>query len=272
MKLIKTILLGIIIGTGTVQTIYADHATNFLDSLQANVSERLANSDTNSGAEKRALASADKILNRNSRTLNADLGLLAQASTALSRSFADDLSFSTDEEVAVTAYSAEAQARLNAVGDITGTNDVPRPIANQLSQAQAALDRANDTSNSIPVRARAVAFALNKIRVADLQARRLFRAPVSLDDTVTLNGRGGNNVTLEGSHVYTISGDPTDEVGTWSYERTGANTATITLNPTTGEDAHAINLKFTSSNKGTFSGTTASGDPFRGTFTISDDI
>src|SRR5829696_3204608 len=164
-KLIKTILFGVIIGMGGFQTVHADHATNFLDTLQADVAERLANSDTNSGAEKRALAAADKILNRNSSTLNADLGQLAQASTALSRTFAEDLTFSTDEEVAVTAYSAEAQARLNAVGDLAGTNTLPGSITNQLNQAQAALDRANDTGNSIPVRARAVAFALNKIRV-----------------------------------------------------------------------------------------------------------
>jgi hypothetical protein len=197
---------------------------------------------------------------------------LAQAATTLSRSFPEDPEIFTEEDAAVTAYSAEAQVRYNAVFDITGTNAVPRPIANQLNQAQAALDRANDTGNSIPVRARAVAFALNKIRVADLQARRFFKAPATLERTVNLNGRGGNNVTLNGNGTYTISGDPTNEEGNWSYERTGANTATITLNPTTGEDQHGVNLKFTSSNRGTFTGTTASGDPFRGTFTISDDI
>jgi hypothetical protein len=272
-KLIKIGLFGVIIGLGAIQTVHADHATNFLDALQANVAERLENSDTNSAAEKRALAAANKILNRNSSTLNGDLGQLAQAATALSRQFPEDLAFSTEEEVAVTAYSAEAQARLNAVGDIAGTNALPRSVTNLLNQAQTALDRANDTDNTIPVRARAVAFALNKIRVADLQAHRFFKAPLSLDDTVTLNGRNNSGtVTLDGTHAYTITGDPTDELGTWSYERTSATTATITLNPTTGEDQRTIDLKFTNSTHGTFTGTTASGDPFRGTFTISDDI
>ena len=271
--LIKTVLLAIVIGgMGLAPAVYADHATNFLDALQADVTTRLANSDTNSAAEKRALAAADKILNRNSTTLSADLGLLAQAATALDREFSEDVTLSTEEEVAVMAYSTEAQVRLNAVGAIAGTNAFPKSISNQLTQAQASLDRANADTNSIPVRARAVAFALNKIRVADMQARRLFKAPLSLDDTVTLNGRGGTGtVTLEGSHTYTIAGEPTNELGTWSYARTSANTGTITLSPTTGGDPRTIDLKFTNNTRGTFNGTTAAGDPFRGSFTIAED-
>jgi hypothetical protein len=62
-KSIKTILLGIIIGTGAVLTTHADHATNFLDSLQALITDRNANSDTNSITERRALASAERTLN-----------------------------------------------------------------------------------------------------------------------------------------------------------------------------------------------------------------
>lgn len=269
--LIKTVLLAVSVGIGGAQAVYAEHATNFLDTLQADVTARLANSDTNSGAEKRALSSADKILGRNSKTLNSDLGQLAQVATALSRAFPEDGTFAAEEDAAVDAYSNEAQARLNAVVAIAGTNEFPKSIANQLTQAQASLDRANDASNSIPVRAKAVAFALNKIRVADLQAHRFFKAPADLDATVTLKGRGNSGtVTLDPGHTYTIPGDPADEVGTWSYARTGINTGTITITPTGGGAARTVDLKFTNSTHGTFDGTTASGDPFRGSFTISE--
>jgi hypothetical protein len=250
----------------------AAHATNFLDALQTDVEARLAAVDENTPAnERRALTSASRTLNRNSRTLSADLGLLASSATALNVGFPGDATFEGEEEAALDAYAAEAQAQLDATAALAGTNQMPRNISNQLVQAQAALERGNDTSNSVPVRARSIAFALNKIRVAHLQATRFFRAPASLDKTVTLNGRGGQVVTLESNHRYTIPSDAGDENGSWSYERTSSRTAIITLDPdAVGVDSRTINLKFNTSTRGAFRGTNAEGDPFNGTFTITD--
>jgi len=56
----------------------AAHATNFLDALQSEVTNRVANPGTNA-AQQRALSSAARSLNRNTKTLAADLGALAVA-------------------------------------------------------------------------------------------------------------------------------------------------------------------------------------------------
>ena len=247
----------------------AAHATNFLEGLQTDVENRLAVVDENTPAnERRALTSASRTLNRNSRTLSSDLGLLASSATALNVGFPGDSAFEAEQEVALDLYAAEAEAQLDATAALAGTNQMPRNISNQLAQAQAALDRGNDTSNSVPVRARSIAFALNKIRVANLQATRFFRAPPSLaGKTVTLNGRGGQAVTLESNGSFTIPGDPADETGTWSYERIGPRDAVITLTPTVGSP-RAINLRFSTPTRGTFRGTNADGDRFNGTFAI----
>jgi len=215
----KTVLLTIAcVGIGLAPSARADHATNFLDSLATEVGTRLDNADTNTTkAEQRALTSASRTLNRNSKTLGADLGLLASSATTLDKAFPGDATFGTLENEAVNNYSAEAQSELNDVEARAGTNDFPRALSNQVVQAQSALDRANNDSNSIPVRARAVAFALNKIRSADRLAGRLFKAPLSLDDTtITLSGRESDhdafNVSLLSDHSYVIA-DNGDESG-----------------------------------------------------------
>jgi hypothetical protein len=120
------------------------------------------------------------------------------------------------------------------------------------------------------VRARSAAFALNKIRVADLQAARFFKAPASLDGkTVAVAGRGGFGVTLDSNGTYTIPGDP-EETGTWTYERTGAKTGTLTASPS-GGGTHTLNLTFSNGTRGKFSGTTATDETVNGTFTVAGD-
>jgi hypothetical protein len=267
----NTIVLFIaLLGIGMAPTTQAQHATNFLDALQADVEARLAAVDENTPAEeRRALTSASRTLSRNSRTLSADLGLLANASTALSAGFPEDAVFDAEQEAALSAYAGEAQLQLDTTAALAGTNALPRNISNQLAQAQAAIDRGNDGSNSVPVRARSIAFALNKIRVATLQTLRVFKAPLSIDDNINLNGRGGQSVTLESTGTYTIPGEEGDETGTWSYERTTNKTGTVTLTPLVGEP-RTIQLTFKSSSRGTFRGTNAAGEPFNGSFTVTE--
>ena len=267
----NTIVLFVaLLGFGMAPATQAQHATNFLDALQADVEARLAAVDENTTVgERRALTSASRTLNRTSRTLSADLGLLANAATALNTGFPDDAAFSAEEEAALSAYSAEAQLQLNTTAALAGTNALPRSVSNQLSQAQAAIDRGNDGSNSVPVRAKSLAFAFNKIRVANIQMTRIFKAPLSIDDDINLNGRGGQSVTLNSNGTYTIPNESGDENGTWSYERTSNKTGTVTMSPI-GGDPRTIDLKFNNTTRGTFRGTNAAGDPFTGQFTITE--
>lgn len=264
LSLTKIVLLAIATaGIGFTPAVRAAHATNFLDLLAEDIATRQEDTN-NTPAQNRALAAAARALDKNTRTLSADLGAFANAATTLNAAFPDDALLAVQEEAVLLAYSTEAQTQLAAVTDLTGTNGVPNSINNQLTQAQAALDRANDASNSVPTRAKSLAFALNKIRVATMQAHRKYKAPVSVESaqTITLSSRN-SQVLLDGDGTYTI-GDPSapDETGTWTYERTGPTTATITLS-----GGQTADLKFTSPTGGTFSGTDANGN-VRGRFTV----
>ena len=274
MKLIPMnygILLALACSVAIAPTTRAAHAADYLDPLAADVAARLESPPVDLTAEQgRALNSAAKTLSRESKTLAADLNLLAKAATSLDAAFPEDAAFSTLENNALNNYIAEAQAQINAINDRIGTNATPISVSNQLASALEALDRANDSSNSVPARARAVAFALNKIRVAEMQSARAFKAPTSLaGSTVTLTGKGGFGVTLESNGTYTIPGDP-EETGTWTYERTGPATGVITASPS-GGGTHTLNLTFSNATRGKFNGTTASDESVNGSFTVSGD-
>jgi hypothetical protein len=251
-------------GLGLASAARGAHATNFLDLLQADITNRQEDTN-NTPAQNRALAAASKALDKNTKTLGTDLGAFARAATILDGAFTDDAVFTLDEEQVLLAYSTEAQAQLDALSLVSGTNDFPRPISNQLEQARAALERGNDSSNSVSTRAKAIAFALNKIRVATQQVLRKYKAPLIIEnaDSVTLSGRGFA-ITLNGDGTYVI-GDPSapDETGTWTYDRTGPNSATVSLSG--GESG---DLKFTSPTGGTFTGTVGD-QTVHGRFTIS---
>jgi hypothetical protein len=273
----KTLILTIAyVGMGLAPIVRADHAASFLDPLATELATRLE--DTNTSAEdQRALNTASRTLSRNSSTLSADLGLLATAATGLGNAFPEDTTLAGLENDALNNYRAEALAQLDDINNRFGTNDVPPNLNNQIVSAQDALVRANDTSNSIPVRARAVAFALNKIRVANIQAGHLIKAPDSLDGTViTLKGRESDhdafNVTLNSDHTYTIAenGDEAEENGTWSYSRTSHTNGTLTLSPT-GGGSHTLDLKFSNSSKGSFTGETSEGEGVKGRFSIANE-
>src|SRR5258705_4780881 len=96
-KLTKTVLLAIaFVGIGLAPTARAAHATNFLDALQTDVANRLANVDSNTtAAAKRALTTAAHTLDKKTKTLGADLGALALAATSLQKGFSNDVTFAT---------------------------------------------------------------------------------------------------------------------------------------------------------------------------------
>ena len=263
--LTKMVLLAIAsAGIGLAPSARADHATNFLDALQADLATRQEDTN-NTPAQNHALAAASKVLNRNTKTLSADLSAFASAANTLNAAFTDDALLMLEEEQVLLAYSTEAQAQIDALSLLGDTNGFPKSIANQLNQAQDALARGNDSSNTVPTRAKALGFALNKIRVATQQVLHKYKAPLILENgqAITLSGRTFQ-VTLNGDGTYTI-GDPSapDESGTWTYDRTGPNTATVELSG--GETA---DLKCSKPNSGTFTGSTGT-DNIRGKFTIS---
>src|SRR5688572_4499268 len=143
MKLTKFALLTIAcIGFGLTPPARAAHATVFLDALETEVSARLeALGEDATPAQRQALTRAAAALHRRSATLQADLNLLAQASTALNAQFGDDLVLDALENAALADYSAEAGSQRQAIVDLIGTNNAPPSLANQLVQIDAALER-----------------------------------------------------------------------------------------------------------------------------------
>jgi hypothetical protein len=268
-----TLLTIACIGLALAPAVHAGHATNFLDQLEAAVDARLeALPDDASAEERRALTQGAAALDRNTRTLWADLLALAKAAVALNGTFGGDIEIFGAQLGALAKYSAEANAQREAVGFIVGASEPPQSLANQLAQIDEALAAGNNEENDVPTRAQALALALRKLRSAAVLANRVYRAPISLEGkVVTLTGRESDRdaVTIElySNGTYTIPehGDEAEESGVWSYERTGANTGTVTLS-----SGGTLDLKFSNSSKGSFRGTGADEETVRGGFRVSE--
>jgi hypothetical protein len=296
-------------GLAFSSTVRAGHGTNFLDELQREVTNRVANPGTNaSRAQLRALSNAARTLNRNTRTLSTDLGALASAATQLNAGYSDDENLAALEAEAVADYSAEAHARLDGVYLWIGTNDFSRGLSNQVVKADAALDRADATTNGVPAQARALALAFNKILPLEKKVRSLFNAPIILPPVVppgvtnppiTLpppvpagtpglapDSVGTHYVTLyenavvndqtvfyfstaqTGAQIYNVHHP--EELGLWEYIRTSADAAVIVVsaNYPGNSGRRLLNLTFTSAASGTFTGTTYFGEALEGTFVV----
>lgn len=292
----RTILLGLIcIGATFGSELRAAHAATFLDPLYNEVTNRLETAGTTvTTAQRRALVNAARALNRNTKTLSADLGLLANVATTLNARFDDDPAFVALEENAVASYSAQADAEIGLLGLLVGTNSLPRLTSRQLAQAIAALERADNTSNSVPVRARAAALAWNKLRVAGAKIRRDYHGPtVEAPDSFAPGTR--NDITLyETADVsdqtiyyfhtlndvnetyYHYTSHHPEELGTWQYVKTGQVTAVLHCMVSFSEPGgravgseHNLSLVFTSESTGTFSGVNTLGETIQGTFILS---
>jgi len=252
-------------GMGLAPAVHASHFTNFLDTLQSDVTSH----DTSALSAKQtgALKAATSILNRRSTTLSGDVNQLAAASKVLDNAFTSDATLSGDESTALNSFIAEAQTQrndLNASASIV-TNGLPRGLSNQLTQIDAAITNAQDTGKSISTRARAVNFALTKIKSARLALSHLIKAPESLDGksvaVTEIAAHKPVRFTLNSDHTYT--NDTT--TGTWSYARTSANTGTITLTEDGTSTTHVLDLVFRSSTSGKF---TVENEDMRGTFVV----
>jgi hypothetical protein len=295
------------VGLGCSPKLSAAHATNFLDALQNEVTNRLASADTNvSRPELRALSNAARTLDRDTKTLSGDLGVLAAAATQLNTQFPEDETLADLETDAIADYSAVAHARLDGIFLWIGTNEISGRLSNQVVKADAALERADANTNGVPAQARALAQALNKILPVEKKVRSMFTAPpappvipppvapptnpppiippgtpglapdsigtrfVTCYENAIVNEQSVFyfSTAQSGAQIYNVHHP--EELGLWTYMRTGTNTGVITVDPDYPDNApqRPVNLTFTNTVSGTFTATTFFGEALQGTFRV----
>ncbi len=286
----KTVLILITsIGLAMAPSAHTTHATNFLNALQTEVTNRIANTNL-PAAQQRALASANKSLSRNTKTLGADLIALSTAANALNKQFTNDSTFATLENDALDAYSDEAHAQLNNADLHIGTNTITKGLSNQLAKVRLALTNADAITNDAPAKARALANVFNRMR--NPVAKILQQFP-TIPFEAPLDIATGQNITLSenapvndqtkfffhttdnmGNRYLSYSSDNPAEVGIWTYERLTSTTAvlhcTVTLSEVPGGSTapHDMALTFTSATGGTFTGGTTLLENISGTFSL----
>lgn len=285
----------------------AANATNFLEELRSEVTNRMAAGESDgTAAQRRALSGAGRALSRTTRTLATDLGVLASAAAKLNAAFTNDETFSALQAEAVADYSAEAHARMDGIYLWIGTNEISRGLSNRVVKAEGALERADAVTNGVPEQARALALAFNRILPVERKVRGLFDEPVIAppstnpppvnppptvppgtsgfapdsigtryvncweDDVVNDQTVFYFSTAQSGAQIYNVHHP--EELGLWVYARTGANTGVITVDPDYPDNApqRPLNLTFTNSTSGTFTGTTYFGQPVQGTFAVID--
>jgi hypothetical protein len=202
---------------------------------------------------------------------------LGSAARTLHGRFDDD--FQMLEWDALAAYSFDAHGLLTEIKSTIGTNPVPRSVSSHLKQATNALAKGDNTNNTVPVRARAIATSLTKLDKAGRAVLSQFGAApatldgyssVRLDEAVAVNNRTFYNLHttdwIYDSHV----GEEAEELGLWSYTRQGSNNAIITVMPNwpSNDVPRDFRLVFTNFASGTFSGTNVLKHPIQGTFRL----
>jgi hypothetical protein len=265
----------------------AAHATNFLDALYTEITNRVANVDTNATKrQRRALTAANAILKRNTKTFAADLSALAATATVLDTRFTNDTTLHDLENSALAAYSAEADAQLDAAELRVGTNSIARALSNQLAKARIALTNAESNTNRVADRAHELARVFNKLRAPVAKILKKypeapFAAPASVDGAALVLSEDAivNDQTIFYFHTrtdlgetyYSYSSHNPEELGTWTYAKTGDRTAVIHCVPNyppTYTTAHDMLLTFTSATTGNFVGVNSASEPIQGTFAI----
>jgi hypothetical protein len=242
------------VGLGSGPSARAAHFTNFLDTLQAEVSARLETNED--AAERRALTSANKTLNRNTKKLSQDLGLFGSALKTLNRAFSgEDEALANAANGSFNGFLTEAESQLNAVREGAAIHTtVPRSLSNALAQADLAYSNALNNPDWA-ARIRALNLTLTKVRVAQIQLTKSIKAPELIEDrdinvTARFPGERPFKFTLAGNGTYDTGAG---EVGTWNYARTSANTGVVTLTPD-GGSSYAYDITFNNSKRGSLTG------------------
>jgi hypothetical protein len=285
---IATILVTIVC-VGFVSGARAEHRTNFLDALYGEVTNRVANPDTNNAAQ-RALKAASKILGRNTKTFAADLSALAAAAAVLNKRFSDEPAITTREVDALAAYENEAFVELDGAKiRLEGfSNDVPRLVIRQFTQATNAFNKYLADTNGFPHRARALARVFNKARMPVMKIFKQHpdpagQSPDTIATSLNLDFHPAPNPSAENTYYCDTTSDngatrsltyfvnsPVHEEGTWEYFKTGPNTATVRVTPTApqGLGQHDFLLIFTTTRVGTFTGSNSQGEAIHGDFLV----
>jgi len=288
----KTVLiLTMSIGLAIAPSARAAHATNFLNALQTEVTNRIANTNL-PAAQQRALASANKSLSRDTKTLAADLIALSTSANALGKQFPSNSTFAALEGDALDAYSDEARAQLDNAELHLGTNSISKGLSNQLAKIRIALTNADAITNDVPAKAKVLANVFNRLRnpVAKISQQYPtvpFEAPaeISTGQNLTLSENAiVNDQTIFYFHTtdgggavrflnYT-SHNP-EELGTWTYERLTSKTAALHCHVDFTQAGampagynHDMSLTFTSATGGTFTGVNCLGENIAGTFSL----
>jgi hypothetical protein len=284
----KTTVLTLItsIGLTLMPTARAAHATNFLNALQTEVTNRIANTNL-PAAQQRALASANKSLSRDTKTLATDLIALSTAANALNKQFTNDSTLAALEDDALDAYSDEAHAQLDNAELHIGTNTISKGLSNQLAKIRIALTNADAITNGVPAKAKALANVFNRLRnpVAKILQQYPtipFEAPTSVGGLMLRENAVVNEQTIYDFNFDSVTtfrdyhADDPEELGTWTYQRTSATTGILSLSPNFppgNSGPHTMNLTFTTSRSGTFTGQTIGtaarpAENLTGTFTL----
>ena len=250
--------------------IRADHATNFLNELHQNITNRLATDTNLSRPEERALANAARTLERNSATLPADLKLLSTAASQLNAKFSEDETLTDLQSDAVSDYSEVAHTRMNQVHLWINTNSLNKSLRNQVTKAEDALDRADGVSNNVPAQARALSLAFTKILPLEKKVRSMFPTPIApppppppvtnntpnyepppavaagtpglapdtfgtkhvdLSESAVVNDQTKFYFSTASSGAQIYNVHNPEELGLWYYVRTAANEGVIVVDP-----------------------------------------
>ena len=262
--------------------------TNYLDSVSNTltfVHAILTNDPRPDASERRQIAligRALRTLSLPSTTVAGDYKLFVKAAMQLGPIAEDPLFLELGTNV-FDAFTNEAQVQIIAAGDrIAALSDfvrVKRAASNQVRQAQATLDRI-PTLTDIRLALVVGRQVFNKINVANRLAAIGEAKPGFADDSVigkTLtHEEPGNTGTVhfdDATNATQTETGGTPEAATYTWTRTGLNTATlvITAEEEGGPSITTVKLKFTSATGGTFSFRNDSGGGLEtgsGTFTI----
>jgi hypothetical protein len=263
--------------------------TNYLGDLRAEVEARADDTNT-TRVQKAALKAAGNVLKRPAKTFAAQLGQLATAATVLNKRFTNDTELSLAEEAALQAYFDEAEVQFAEAELRLETNSIPRGVSNQLAKAWTAVTNAAANTNGVPERARLLAKAFNKMRIPLSWIARKYplptvppvtaEAPVAIEfgksfrleqnadhapilmDLWTFAGNENGGTPYLYNHYHISNLPPDGEIGTWSYQKTGAQTGIINIDADYPANAanRTIFLNFTSATSGTFNTTIVHGD------------
>jgi hypothetical protein len=278
--LTRLLVAGLLLLTSQAHAYY----TNYLDAVSNTLAffyTSLTNQPSTTPSERQQIARigrALRTLSKPSTNVAGDYKLFVKAATQLGP-LAGDPSFLELGSNVFDAFTNEAQVEIFAAGErVAALNDfvrVKRAASNQVRQAQATLDRI-PTLSDIRVALLVGQAMFNKITAANRLAAIGERKPgfalnaVAGTSLTHSNAESSGTVTFVDGTNFTeseVGGDPNS--GTYTYTRTGLNSATLVLTSEGGggEEEVTVKLVFTGEGRGKFNARNGA-ERSKGAFTI----